>query len=165
MSLRFRHCLSIISSPDPRSRPFSGFMAPLWILGLLSRLRLRLLFCSLVILFRRNLVSSQHHRLFLSQHLFLRFRYPVSLQPNLRFRSQPRSILPSLRSLPFNLLPPRLRSDFSVHRSSYRSSISMASLWLDCCSRFPALFVDFVDFSSLRPPSSLSTTLSYVVLH
>jgi hypothetical protein len=34
LSPRFRHCLSPISSPDPRSRPFSGFMAPLWILGL-----------------------------------------------------------------------------------------------------------------------------------
>ena len=65
---------------------FFGFMAPLWILGLLSRLRLRHLFCSLVFLFRRNLVFSQH-RLFLSRHFFLRFRYPVSLQPNLLFRS------------------------------------------------------------------------------
>jgi hypothetical protein len=33
MSPRFRHCLSY-SSPDPCSHPFSGFMAPLWILGL-----------------------------------------------------------------------------------------------------------------------------------
>ena len=31
--------------------------------------------------------------------------------------------------------------------------------------RFPVLFVGFVHFSSLRPPSSLSTTPSYVVLH
>src|SRR5271163_3934756 len=34
MSPRFRHCLSTISLPDPCSHPFSGFMAPLWILGL-----------------------------------------------------------------------------------------------------------------------------------
>src|SRR5271170_3683309 len=46
MSPRFRHCLSTISLPDPCSHPFSGFMAPLWILGLsLSRLRLRYLLC------------------------------------------------------------------------------------------------------------------------
>ena len=37
--------------------------------------------------FRHNLDLSQHHRLFLSQYLFLRFRYPVSLQPNLLLRS------------------------------------------------------------------------------
>src|SRR5271170_5367522 len=34
MSPRSRHCLSTISPPDPCSHPFSGFMAPLWILGL-----------------------------------------------------------------------------------------------------------------------------------
>ena len=86
MSPRFRHCPSY-PAPDPRSRPFSGFMAPLWILGLLFRLHLRYLFYSLIILFRRNLVFSQYHRLSLSQHFFLHFRYPVSLQPNLLLRS------------------------------------------------------------------------------
>jgi hypothetical protein len=59
------------------------------------------LFYSLIILFRRNLVFSQYHRLSLSQHFFLRFRYPVSLQPNLLLRSSPRSILPSFYSTPF----------------------------------------------------------------
>src|SRR5271154_5399593 len=34
MSPRYRHCLFIISPPDPCSHPFSGYMAPLWILGL-----------------------------------------------------------------------------------------------------------------------------------
>jgi hypothetical protein len=42
----FAICLSIISSPDPRSHPFSGFMAPLWVPGLLFRLRLR--YCSVL---------------------------------------------------------------------------------------------------------------------
>jgi hypothetical protein len=46
MSPRLRHCPSC-SSPDPRSHPLSGFMAPLWILGLLFRLRLRYLLCFL----------------------------------------------------------------------------------------------------------------------
>src|SRR5271170_4410009 len=65
MSPRYRHCLSTISPPDPRSHPFSGFMAPpLDSRSRLSRLRLRYLFCFLIILFRRNLVFSQHHRLF-----------------------------------------------------------------------------------------------------
>src|SRR5271155_4645390 len=85
MSPRFRHCL-FNSSPDPRSHPFSGFMAPLWILGLLFCLRPHSTF-SASSSFRRNLDSSPHHRLFLSQHFSLRFRYPVSLQPNLHFRS------------------------------------------------------------------------------
>jgi hypothetical protein len=52
MSPRYRHCLSIISPPDPRSHSFSGFMAPLRILGLFS-LVFRLRYCSVfsVILF------------------------------------------------------------------------------------------------------------------
>src|SRR5271154_7446228 len=36
MSPRYRHCLFIVSPPDPCSHPFSGFMAPLWILDLIS---------------------------------------------------------------------------------------------------------------------------------
>jgi len=66
MSPRFRHCLSY-SAPDPCSHPFSGFMAPLRILGrsLSSSVSAIVLF-SQSSSFRRNLDSSQHHRLFLS---------------------------------------------------------------------------------------------------
>src|SRR5271168_1322320 len=73
---------AVIRSPD-LWLPF-GFSV---FLSLSSPSPLFVLFSQLHPLSRRNLVFSQHHRLFLSQHFFLRSRYPVSLQPNLHLRS------------------------------------------------------------------------------
>src|SRR5271155_1701280 len=66
-----------------------------------------------------------------------------------------------------SILSPRLISDFLCPSQLLQFlnlySLLMARLWL----RFPVLFVGFVDFSSLHPPSSLSpiTLLPCVVLH
>ena len=87
MSPRYRHCLSNVSPPAPCSHPLSGFMAPLGFSVFLSRLPSPLLFCFLSHPLPGATWFSQHHRLFLSQHFFLRSRYPVSLQPNLLLRS------------------------------------------------------------------------------
>ena len=88
MSPRFRHCPSY-PSPDPRSHPFSGLMAPLWILGLISLSSPSPLF---VMFSQSSSVPAQPGSisaspLSLSQHFFLRFRYLVSLQPNLLLHS------------------------------------------------------------------------------
>ena len=77
----FHQILVVVRSPD------------LWLpldsrSPLLSSSPLFVLFLSLSLhLFRPNLDLSQHHRLFLSQHFFLRFRDPGSLQHNLLLHS------------------------------------------------------------------------------
>ena len=78
-------------------------------------------------------------------------RYPLSFQPNLLLRSQPRFVLPAFQ---LRLLPSRLRSDFFC-RSSYCYSLPMARLLLRFLSS-----VDLVDFSSFRQLSSLYRPLS-----
>jgi hypothetical protein len=87
MSPRFRHCPSC-PSPDPRSRPFSGFNGS----SLDSRSCSSVSVSAIIVLFSHHPVPAQpgfyqHHRLLLSRHFFLCSRYPVSLQPNLLFRS------------------------------------------------------------------------------
>jgi hypothetical protein len=130
-------------------------MAPLWILGLISLPSPSPLFVmfSQSSSFRRNLVFSQHHRLFLSRHFFLRLRYPVSLQPNLllSFLASVHStvVLPSLRSL----LSPRLISDF-LCPSQLLPFFSLYGLLMARLWRFGFLFCSSVSFF-LEPPSSV----------
>src|ERR1700685_2211865 len=60
-------------------------MAPLWILGLLSRLRLRYLFCFSALAFIFSGATWIPLRITVYSYLSICFffRYPVSLQPNL----------------------------------------------------------------------------------
>ena len=83
----FAICLPTILPPDPSSHLFSGLMAPLGlsVLSLSTPAPLFVMFLGSSS-FPAHPGFSQHHRLFLSQHFFLRFRYPVSLQPNLHLR-------------------------------------------------------------------------------
>jgi hypothetical protein len=88
MSPRFRHCLSY-SSPDPCSHPFSGFMAPLWILGpsLSSSVSAICYVLSVHPLFRRNLVFSPHHRYPYLSISFFAFDIRCPCSPTCFFRS------------------------------------------------------------------------------
>ena len=88
MSPRYRHCLHYFTTGFLQSSVLRIYGFPLgFSVSSLSFPSPLLFYYSIVILPRRNLVFSQHHRLFLSQHFFLRSRYPVSLQPNLHLHS------------------------------------------------------------------------------
>ena len=162
MSPRYRHCLPTISPPDPCSHPFSGFMAPLGfsVSSLSSPSPL------FVLLFYRHPVPAQPG--FLSASPFIpisAFLFSLSISGVLAAQPASSFLVASVYSTvvllsTFSITPPRLISDFSVHRSSYRSSVSIASLWPDCgalvsCSvrRFRLKF--------LEPPSSVVVIVTY----
>src|SRR5271170_677100 len=124
-----------ISPSDPCGHPFSGFMAPPFRFSVFSSVSVS----AICYVFSAS-SSFPAQPGFLSASPFI----PISAFPSLLsisgvLAAQPASsfLVASVYSTvvllsTFSITPPRLISDFSVHRSSYRSSVSIASLWPDC---------------------------------
>jgi hypothetical protein len=124
--------------------------------GSLHRLRLRHLFC-----FSASSLPAQPgfpsaSPLSLSQHFFLRFRYPVSLQPNLLL-SFLASVFSTVVLLSPSILSPRLIPDF-LCPSQLLPFFSLYGLLMARLWRFGFLFCSSVSFLSRASvsPSSLS---------
>jgi hypothetical protein len=110
---------------------------------------------SLFILFRRNLVFTQYHRYPYLSISFFAFDIRCPCSPTCSFVP---SLGPSYRRLTLPSYPfTSIDFRFPVHRSSYRSSVSIASLWPDCGASVSCSVRRFCLF--LEPPSSVVNLL------